>query len=312
MIKGLFRKLSVLVILLSLLSAFACSTVNEVYLAGAETVNLATDLIMPDEKPVLKKKVMVAPVINQTGINKFDEKVRQILISNLAQDEFLLVSSLNKGNSSISNSKTLQYGIIIDSEQVKNAREMGANILVSCVFHSIESDIKRKGIWPLRENRRVIGISVSINAIDTINNTLVVSRNETLYVKTDEKDPDSFEKWKPDINLLEKEIPSVLEKLSSSITEKLRQYPWQSRIHMAENNKYVIKAGRNIGIDTSTVFELFTKGESIKSLTGEEYFILGEKIGEVGIKSVSQDVSTLAMTLNGNSNAELIRVKRDK
>lgn len=309
----LFKKIFVLVVFIFLLSVFACGTAKTVSRASVDAINATADFIIPDEKPVLKKKVVIAPVINQSGIKmNLDEKMRQALISYLSQDEFLLINRSVKGSDETFNPRTLQYGIVIDPEQVTKAQEAGMNILVSCVFHPIESEIKRKGIWPFRKNRRIIDISISINAIDTTNNTFAVSKNESISLRTNEKDPDDTIEWEPDINLIEKGVHSVLEKLSDFTSEKLRQYPWQSRIYGSDNNTYIIKAGHDVDINQSTVFELYSKGESIKSATGDEYSTLGDKLGETGVISISRDESVLEITPDSEKNKkiEIIRAKR--
>ena len=314
MTNGLIKKLSVLLFFLFLLPLFACGTAKTVYRAGADTINAATDLITFADKPVLKKKVLVAPAINQTGIRRdLDEKIMQSLISYLGEDEYLLISRLDKGSDANFNPRTLQYGIVIDNEQVKKAQEYGMNILISCVLHPIELDIKRKGIWPFRKTRRIVDVSISVNAIDTTNNTLVVSKNETVSLKTDDINPDDTIEWKPDINLIESGINSVIEELSTLVLKKLTQHPWQSRVYKSESDAYVIKAGHDIGINEDTVFELYAKGETIGSFTGDEYSILGDKLGEVRAESVSKDRSVLRIN-PGNErfkNAEIIRAKRD-
>ena len=313
MTKGLFRKLSFAVIFLFSLTLFSCGTAKTVYKAGADTVTAAADLIIPDEKPVLKKKVLIAPIINQTGItNNIDEVIRQILLSRFGEDKYLLISKLDKDSNQAINPRTLQYGIVIDTEQVKKAQEAGMNILISCVFHPIESNVERKGIWPFRKNRRIIGISISINAVDTTNNTLAASVNESVYLKTGEINPDDSVEWKPDINLVREGIESVLDQLCDSVSNKLMHYPWQSKIYKSENNAYIIRAGQDIGIDKSTVFELYAKGEPIESYTGDEYFILGSKLGEAGVVSVSRDKTVLGINpdIEKDNSIEVIRVKR--
>jgi hypothetical protein len=313
MMNGFFKKLSVPVFFLFLFSLFACGTAKTVYRAGADTVNAAAHLIIPGEKPVLKKKVLVAPVINQTGINSgLDEIIRQGLISYLEKDKYLLVSRLEKAGDEKFNPRTLQYGIVIDNEQVKKAQEAGMNILISCVFHPIELDIERKGIWPFRKNRRIVGVSISVNAIDTTDNTLVVSKNESVSLKTDEINPDDTIEWKTDINLIERGVNSVLKGLSTIILEEITQHPWQSMVNKSDSDTYIIKAGHDVGIDNNTVFELYAKGESIKSFTRDEYYILGDKLGEAHARSISKDESVLGITPGSEQfiNAEIIRVKR--
>lgn len=313
MMNGLYKRLSVLLFFLFFLSLFGCGTAKTVYKAGADTVDAAIDLVTFADKPVLKKKVLVAPVINQSGIRgSIDEKIQQRLISYLVEDDFLLVSRLARGSDENFNPRTLQYGIVIDNEQVLKAQEIGMNILLSSVIHPIELDIKRKGIWPFRKTRRIVGVSITVNAIDTTNNTLVVSENDSVSLKTNEINPDDRVEWNPDMNLIEKGVDSVLEDLTHLISEKLSQYPWQSRLSKPENDSIVIKAGHDIGVDNDTVFELYSRGESIESFTGDEYSILGNKLGEARVRSVSKDRTVLGISPGSEvfKNAEVIRVKR--
>lgn len=236
----------------------------------------------------------------------------QGLISYLGEDDYLLVYRIEKGSNDKFNPRTLQYGIVIDNEQVKIAQENGMNILISCVLHPVEQDIKRKGFWPYRKTVRFVDVSITINAVDTTNNTLVVSKNDSISLNTGDINPDDTVEWKPDISLIGRGIDSVIEELSSYTSEKLSQYPWQSRVYKSESDEYVIKAGNETGIDGNTVFELYARGESMKSYTGDEYSILGNKLGEVRTESISRDKSVLRITPGSEmfKNAEIVRVKR--
>ena len=308
---GNHRKLLILAMLIILSSTFACSAGRDVYEVSSLAADSLSDLILPDEKPILKKKILVAPVINRAGISDSQaEEIRQKCISYLSEDEYLFITSLKKWGDNDSAFLLKEYGSVINPVYAKNAGEMGMNVLLTCVLHPIEVTDRRVGVWPARKDGYNVFISISINALDTVNGTLIVFEDRTTNIKIKKTDTGDREKWTPDYSMFKNDISSMTKKLCSSVIEKLRKQTWQSRVSVDEGN-LVINAGKTIGINENTVFEIFKKGDLIKSYTEGEYYTFGEKIGETGVMSISEDRTVLIANTNGDfKDAAFARVKR--
>ncbi len=309
---GNFRKFLFLSVLIAIITTMGCSATRDVYEVGSLAVDSVSDMILPDPKPLLKKKILVAPVINQADISSsLADEIKNECISYLSENDYLYVNSLNKWDDEDSDSLLKRYGVIMNPAHLKTAEKMGVNILFAVIVHPIEVTEIRSGIWPFRKDKYNILISVSINALDTMNGTLIVSEDITKNIEGGEVVPSENKKWKPGNELLRDEITSYVKKLCSRVIKDLEEKSWQSKLY-TEGSSFVLKAGRDIGISESTVFELFKKGEPVMSYSGDKYYVFGDKIGEARVKSVSQDKAVLTVSADGEfKDAAYVSVKRD-
>ena len=171
---GYLRILIILVVMISMVSLFACTATRDVYDVSKLAAHSVSNLILPEGKPILKKKILVAPVINRAEITASQaEKIRQQCISYLSKDKYLAIITLKQWNDTVPSSLLKQYGAVIDPEYLKTAEKLGMNILLTCVIHPLEVTEKRTGIWPLRKDSHSVLISISLNALDTLNGTRV-------------------------------------------------------------------------------------------------------------------------------------------
>ncbi|MGD9158803.1 MAG: hypothetical protein PVG39_10385 [Desulfobacteraceae bacterium] len=308
---GNIRRLLILVMLIVLISTFACSAGRDVYEVSSLAADSISNMIFPDNKPVLKKKILVTPVINKTGFSASQaEEIRQDCISYLSKDKYLIITSLKKWGDNDASSFLEQYGTVLNQAYAKAAEEMGMNILLACIIHPIEVTKKRTGVWPLRKDSYNVMISISINALDAVNGTLIVYNEKTENINFDVTDSGESNNWTPDYNMLRSEISSMTKKLCSSFVDRLRRQYWQSKVTVDSDN-LVINAGKAIGINENTVFEVFKKGDRIDTLADGEYYIFGEKIGETRPRSISENKTVLAANINGElEDAAFVRVKR--
>jgi hypothetical protein len=307
---GILRYLLILSIPVLLAFTSGCGgAAKDVYYVGGETAKSLKRLVTPDAKPVLKKKILITPVINNSGIDNLNiDQIMQDCVSYISEDEYLVVSTLKKYEYQGQAFLNKPYGAILNPAYVKKSGASGINILLACIIQPVEVTNARKGIWPYRKDTHKITLTVSINAVDTVNGTLVVYEDETIDFKYGLINTGESDKWVPDSNILQSKILDSTEKLCSRAIDKLRKIPWQSE-PIIEGGNYIIRSGRDIGINENTIFELFKKGEPAKSGVGDQYFLLGEKIGETGIRSVAEDSAVLNINA-GQSEVSFIRVKQ--
>ena len=296
----ILTSLGYIVILLFLIQGIGCGTAKSVYRN-----------VTPG-KGVLKKRVLVMPLLDQAGVG--EEKASQItatLVDLLNEDEHLLV---HKGINPSPSSQTVrspEFGVVIDSALIKNADEMGMNVLIVGVLNPFERTARRWGIWPLRKTRRELEISVSVSAVDLIDGTLLLTHLETRKRKTSTDDPGwELGKTKIDEDRLEKELSDILEDQASNITEELRDQPWRGKVISADGQSIVINAGKDIGLTNGSVFEVFEKGESVRSLNGRQFHLLGPKVGEIETVKVMDSYATAVPLTEGQFEAgQEIRTK---
>jgi hypothetical protein len=307
---GIIRYLLILSIPVLLVFTFGCGgAARDVFYVGGQAAKSIKGLVTPDAKPVLKKKILITPVINNSGIdNLLTDQIMRDCVSYISEDEYLVVSTLQKYGDSAQAFLNKPYGAILNPVYVKKSGASGINILLACIIQPVEVTKARKGIWPYRKDTHKITLTVSINAVDTVNGTLVVYEDETIDFKYGLINTGENDKWVPDGSLLQDKILDLTEKLCSRAIDILRKVPWQSE-PVVEGGNYVIRSGRDIGINENTVFELFKKGESAKSGAGDQYYLLGGKVGETNVRSVAEKSAILNIN-PGQSEVSFVRVKQ--
>jgi len=302
-------RLFIPIILFALVLGSGCSTAESVYRLSADAVKS----IMPGEEALLRKRVLVVPVINQAGVK--EEAVTQItntLQDLLMKDDLISATLLKDFKTFGLDTSSPQYEIVIDPELEKKAEEMGMDILIVTTLNPFEVSTKKSGVWPFRKMKKEVIISMSMSALDITNGTLVLVATETRTIKTDfEESVDQADTWEVDYQILDKEVSSILKTHSSAVSDELDDKPWTGKIILADNKTVMINGGQDIGVTQGSVFEVFSKSESIQSLSGKDYFFLGPKTGEIIAQEVMQKY-TLAVSINDGTfeDGQLIRLKR--
>ena len=308
-----FTGLFLIFLLLVLINGIGCSAAKSVYRIGTDTVKSVTNKIKPGEKPVLRKRVMVTPVIAQAGIG--EEKVAQLtdsMINYLKEDDHLLISMSTEPAPSRKKIRSPQFGVVIDPELIKKAEDKGMDVLITSILNPFEVTYEKSGIWPLRKIRRKIEISMAVNAIDINNGTLFLTTLKTKVIKTKEEVlEDQEDIWEIDYHILDKALSPILKDQAAAVLDALIKQPWAGRIVSVDNEIIRINGGKDIGVSEGNIFEVFGKGESIHSVSGKDYYLLGPKVGELKAEKVMQDHSS-AVPLNGEKFAvgQVIIIKR--
>ena len=308
---GNLRKFLILVILIALTSMFACSAGKDVYEVGSLAYDSFSNIILPDEKPVLKKKVLITPVINASEISSDQaEAIRQDCISYLSRDKYLLLTTLKNWDDNIPAYVLKEFGRVINPAYSESAEKMGINILLACVIHPIEVTKTRTGIWPFRRDSHKALLSLSLNALDTVNDTQIIYDVRTTNIKIDKFNSNDKDQWSPYYDLIRDKFSSMTKKLCSSSSDKLRKIPWQSKIRK-DGGRFIINGGKDIGVTEDTVFELYKQGDPVDALGNTKYEIFGAKIGETRVRYLSENQTVLDVKTDEEyKEAAYVRVKR--
>jgi hypothetical protein len=288
------RHVFLLILLVGLIPWAGCST----------TRNLYQNVLPGDTYTDLKKRVLLLPLTTQSdlGAEKVDEFTSR-LITLLGNKGYLLVTTPSSPVPTSAEIRSPGYGILIDPEQARWAQEMGMNVLLTVVIPPFEVENEKKGIWPFRKFRRLLEVSMVVNALDVTNRTLLLTHLESRRIKLPDFDELEFDEF--DLSLDEKQIrtrytqaykPSEIdqEKLgkewseiindqASAITNELKKYPWSGRILSVNAQNIVINAGEDVGLKQGTLLDVFSQGETVVSATGRSFNLLGRKVGEIKV-----------------------------
>jgi hypothetical protein len=269
--------------------------------------------MMPDKNHLLKKRVLVAPVIDQAGVGeKKIEDLTTELITRLKKDPSIIVRTMHESTSLEDDSmKSPQVGIVIDPDWTKKAEEMGMNVFVTAILDPFDITAKKSGFWFFRKTKHEAEISMVVSALDITTHTIILtnreSRKETLPGDVSEE---QGIQTGMDNAIRDDALSSLLKDQASRLLHILHVRPWTGRLIFAEDGSLQIKGGTDVGIIKGSVFEVFGQGKPILSASGKNFYPLGSKVGEIKAVRVMQDHS-IVVPLSGESFTDdlIIRVK---
>jgi hypothetical protein len=282
---------------------------------GCATTHRIYSSVMPDHSG-LKKRILVLPILDQAALGEERIKgIESILISALTKDGNVVVVAPSNPGASPDRSKLPRHGIVIDPEQAKKADQMGMNVLITAFISPVDFSSRKWGIWPFRKVKHEGEISMVINAFDVITGTLFLSHIESRKIKAeidfDEGEQDG-QAFKPEIDerAAEKALNQIVQDQASAVSKALKGQPWSGRILSTGSQGFTISAGKDVGLNAGTLFEVFGMGEPIRSADGTVLVPLGIKVGEVKVKEVMESRALAEPISDGLfSPGQVIRVK---
>jgi hypothetical protein len=271
---------------------------------GCSTTKTVYNKIIPN-KGGLKKRVLVLPMIDQAGLGEAKvQEAQTLFLEELKKVENYLVREATLPPSSVNNKSASQFDIIVDPYLSKKAEEMGMNVLITATIHPIDVNVEKKGIWPIIIIQRKLELSMVVSALDLTNGTLFMTNLESTKLKMEEQMEDlevlqiqgefKEEEAKNPLSFVEEEefqeaVAEMIEDQASAIMEVLKEEPWSGKILSVDGKDLIINAGKDVGLITGSLFEVFGKGENIQSVNGRSYHLLGPKMGEIKAVRVMED-----------------------
>lgn len=267
--------------------------------------------VLPGQ-PLLKKRVMVLPFVDQAGVGKeMSDSLSRGFYDALKKAPYLLLSQPPDGIFSSMAMRSPQYGIVTSSRLIDFAEGQGMNAIVVGVLNPVEIDARKTGIWPFDKWRKYFIISVSVNVIDTISKTLFLTHleSEEFSVPLDEAeqmDPESFT-----ANCQREALPELVDEQVGAIQTALDSEPWTGKIMAVENGTIMINAGDDVGAKVGQQFEVFSLGKAIPAGSGRKVHLLGGTEGVIETTSVMESHALADAVSGGPFTAkQLVRPKR--
>lgn len=305
--------------LLALLLVTGCQTLEsatDTVKSAGRSVEAAYKDVVPWESAggdKLRKRVVVAPFLDQMGLGKEkDHEYRAMFINLLKKDKAIVIHDIPGFAPTMAKMRSPQFGIVTDPALEKKAGALGMNVLVTVVLNPIEVDYKRVGFYPFRWLKKELEISVVVNAADTMNETLFLTHLESTKMKVpkafqEDKDLSEFMAHKAFL----KTFSRILEREASAVKRALDDHPWSGKVLSVKGQKVMISAGKDVGAAPGDIFEVFARGEPLRAVAGTHLFVLGPKLGEVRVTEVMGDYSVAVPVGAAKFQAgQIMRLKR--
>ena len=286
--KQYFFLLNFLILSILLIPLFSCGTTSSV-----------VQKITPN-RPSLKKRLMVAPLIDQAGLGpERTARIAADFVELLRKSPHILIFQTDKAIYRDKGVKSPEFGIVVPPELVKTARDSGMNALIIMVLSPLEATSRKTGIWPFRDMSRIVEISLLVNMVDTTSGCLYSTRleSEEMAFMIDEL-PGRDENEVID-QIIEEKMPRILKRQSSAVIKNLMRQPWTGKILTVDNGTIKISGGKDVGVRPDQVFTVFAMGETIVFQSGRSFDLLGKKIGKIKATSVLEKHSLAVPVAKG-------------
>jgi len=300
-----------LLLCLALLAAGGCATTKKLY-----------NKMSPDTSG-LKKRILVLPVWDQAGLG--EEKLERLttdFLSLLNKDGMFLIERGKRPPAAADRVRSPEFGIVTDPEQARRADRMGMNIMLTAVFTPLETQRIKTGIWPFRKIKDETQIAMYVNAFDVINGTLLLTRLESVKVRTvpeiideewEEEEKAEPQKIKPELDekILTKSLTEIVENQAAEVSTALRERPWLGRILSSDASGTFINAGSDVGVKPGSLFEVLGPGETIASASGRTLVLPGSAAGEIKVTEVMKDRALVSLPEGASfREGQIIRFKK--
>jgi hypothetical protein len=221
-------------------------------------------------------------------------------LSLLNKDGVFVIERVKRSSAAADKVRTPEFGIVTDPEHAKIADQMGMNVMITAVFTPLETQRIKTGIWPFRKIKDETEIAMYVNAFDVINGTLLLTRLESVKIRTmadiidedwEEEENAEPQKIKPEIDekTLTKSLSEIVENQAAEVGSTLREKPWLGRIMSSDASGTFINAGSDVGVKPGSVFEVLGPGETIASASGRTLALPGLPVGEIKVTEVMKD-----------------------
>lgn len=259
-----------------------------------------------------KKRVMVMPATNLTGIplDELIDTVSEELTKILGKTGFFNIYHHNKTKKSL----LFKPGEPVDPELIREAREMGMNAIIFETVNPIETNSVKPGIWSSRGKAQRFTVSINIDIVDVNRGIMLLSKEIADNTTVSDEEAEKEKEKSPDVETKKRAfkecLPDILEKAAMAVSLSLNREVWTGRIESTDKKRIIINAGRDAGLRSGIVFEVFAKGEYITSFKGQTFQLLGPKVGEIKTVGIKPRHSTAEPITGTDFKAgQIVRVK---
>jgi len=281
------RKISVFLCLALWIPFAGCSAVATVKDRAAKMAEA-----LPFTGSHLKKRVAVIKTENRTFIGKEDidgglEKRFAEILDRECADIFLVTAEDPSYPEDLAQLSRAETGGIDNLALARLGSDAGLNAVVMVTVTDTDSDEREKGILIFRDTRYFGTLRADIVVYDTGTGAKLIDESITLEKEVDGAEYDAIRARNPGgIYEMRDMLEAVAGKGGGKVCKTMQKQPWQGYISAVEDGKILLSCGRETGIKSGDVFEVFDRGEIIKGKYGQQFYVPGRKTGEMTLTDV--------------------------
>lgn len=269
-----------------------CSTFSGI----VKTTNrMIRDFKAPDDD--LKKKVAVVFFENETALDvkELEEGFMKDLTGIIRSScpEIILEKPGDPGYpDALVHLPKQASGRLDNFELAKIGRQLGYNAIITGSLQNIATDQKKKGIWWFKNIHHYIQVQLVAEVYDSETGAKLLDESFMKEIEVDESDLESSNvDLKIRTYVINEAFMDIADHMGEKICNALVLNPWHGYIISTDADKMIISSGKNVGIRTGDVFEVYNSIDTFQGVAGYRFFIPGPKIGEIKITRIHSDIA---------------------
>jgi len=245
----------------------------------------------------LKKKIGVVPFRMESifgdpiTINLFQDNLLQAI-----QEECTDILFIKPGDGNFPEALVklplMVSGAIDNFSLAMTGRRFGFNAVMVGKITSINVDEKTKGFWFFRNSHYYVQVEALIELYDTSTATKIFDRTLSHKIEVEEPDVELIRAQnRIDPSFIEPSLAEIIDDVKDDICETIELQAWKSYIVSAETTDILMAAGSRSNVQAGDIFEVYDTRQAIEGYGGHRYLPPGPKVGEIEVKSVSEDTA---------------------
>jgi hypothetical protein len=253
----------------------------------------------------LKKKIGVVPFRMEsifgdpTTIDLFQDNLLQAI-----QEECTDILFIKPGGGDFPEALVklplMASGAIDNFSLAMTGRRFGLNAVLVGKITSINVDEKTKGFWFFRSSHYYVQVEALIELYDTSTATKIFDRTASHKIEVEEPDVELIRaKNRIDPSFVEPSLAEIIDDVKDNICKAIELQAWKSYIVATDATDILMAAGSRSNVQAGDIFEVYDSRQAIEGYGGHRYLPPGPKIGEIEVKSVSEDTAR-AVSVSGS------------
>jgi len=189
-------------------------------------------------------------------------------------------------------------------------RRLGLNAIVTGSLEDIRFTDELQGIWWTKDTHHFVEVNIRVEVNDSRTATKLLDRTFVRDVEIEEIDYQIIQQDdRIQTPALNETLSKLLADIGSEICHTVKDQPWTGFITKAEDGRFTITSGSEIGLEVGTVLEVYDSSRIIEGIGGQRFITPGLQIGEIEIVSITPKQSE-ARLISGEGIQEGSTVRR--
>jgi hypothetical protein len=245
----------------------------------------------------LKKKIGVVPFRMESIFG--DPMLKELFQDNFLQavqkecaDNLFIKSGDRDYPEALADLPLLASGATDNFSLAMTGRRFGLNAVLVGKITSINVDEKAKGFWFFRSSHYYVQVEALIELYDTATATKIFDRTLSHKLEVEEPDVELIRaKNRIEPYYVESSLNQIIDDVKDGICKAIELQAWKSYIVAADATEILIAAGSRSQVKAGDIFEVYDSRKAIEGYGGHRYLPPGPKVGEIEVKSVSEDTA---------------------